>query len=54
LDSLAERNIIVRLLLDQGADVGARTASGSTPLSMASQKGHAAVVRLLRERGARS
>jgi ankyrin repeat protein len=40
---------VVRLLLDKGADMGARTDEGSrTALQLASDKGHAAVARLLR------
>jgi ankyrin repeat protein len=40
------------LLLDAGADVNAREASGWTPLLLAALLGHADVVRLLAERGA--
>jgi ankyrin repeat protein len=44
---------IVRLLLDGGGDVNARTrAGGATPLHRAAYQGHLEVVRLLVERGA--
>ncbi len=44
---------IVRMLLDGGGDVNARTrAGGATPLHRAANQGHLEVVRLLVERGA--
>lgn len=42
----------VRLLLDRGADLGARNGDGSTPLHSAAFLGRADVVELLLERGA--
>jgi ankyrin repeat protein len=44
---------IVRMLLDGGGDVNARTrAGGATPLHRAANQGHQQVVQLLVERGA--
>jgi ankyrin repeat protein len=43
---------VVRLLLDQGADVGARTIDGKTPLHWACQWGQESVVTLLLDGGA--
>lgn len=42
----------VKLLLDRGADVNAKSAYGSTPLFFASDRGHMDVIKLLIERGA--
>jgi ankyrin repeat protein len=41
-----------RLLLDAGAGVNAKLTDGSTPLALASWKGHTEAVRLLLARGA--
>jgi len=38
---------VVRLLLAKGADRGLQTRAGRTPLDLARQGGHPAVVRLL-------
>ena len=43
---------VLRLLLERGADVNARTKVGSTPLHMASSRGALEIVRLLLEYGA--
>jgi ankyrin repeat protein len=43
---------VARLLLDRGADMGARTTLGETPLHIASDGGRESVVRLLLDRGA--
>ena len=43
---------MVRLLLERGADVGARAKKQFTPLHNAALNGHDEVVRLLLERGA--
>ena len=43
---------VVRLLLDQGADVNRRCSWRSSPLAEAAKAGHEAVVRLLLDRGA--
>jgi ankyrin repeat protein len=43
---------VVRLLLEKGADVKAKTSSGWTALHLAARGGHEAVVRLLLEKGA--
>jgi ankyrin repeat protein len=51
--SLKGHASVVRLLLDRGADVGARTTPlGDTPLHWASGWGHESVVRLLLDGGA--
>ncbi len=42
---------IVQTLLDAGADPNVRTTDGTTPLSMAIQKGHLDVAGMLRRRG---
>jgi ankyrin repeat protein len=43
---------VVRLLLEKGADVEAKTTFGETALPIAARGGHEAVVRLLLEKGA--
>ena len=43
---------IVKLLLENGADVNSRTKDGDTALIVASKAGHTNVVKLLLERGA--
>ncbi|PKK48533.1 hypothetical protein CI102_7934, partial [Trichoderma harzianum] len=43
---------MVRLLLDNGADVMASDNAGRTALSLAASNGHEAVVKLLLENGA--
>jgi ankyrin repeat protein len=43
---------VVRLLLENGAELDSKSQSGQTPLSWAAKKGHEAVVRLLLEKGA--
>ena len=47
-----EKVIIVRLLVEKGADVTAKDKSFSTPLHLASSFGTPEIVRLLIERGA--
>jgi ankyrin repeat protein len=42
----------VRMLLDRGAEPGRRSASGSTPLALAEEKGHEQAARVLRSAGA--
>jgi ankyrin repeat protein len=43
----------VRLLLELGADVEAKSNGGKTALQVAANKGHDKVVELLREHGAK-
>jgi ankyrin repeat protein len=43
---------VVQLLLDKGAELNATTTNGRTALHIASERGRASVVRLLREAGA--
>jgi len=43
---------VVKSLLDQGADVNAKSPYGSTPLFFACDRGHTEVIKLLIERGA--
>jgi len=44
--------VVTRILLDAGADVNSKDASGMTPLQMAIERGHRKAARLLRSRGA--
>ncbi len=44
------RERIARLLLDNGADLEAKSENGRTPLSIAAECGHEAIVRLLVEK----
>jgi ankyrin repeat protein len=48
----ADAEAILKILLDAGADIEARTRSGLTPLMVAAIYGKATVVRMLLERGA--
>ena len=43
---------VVRVLLEQGADINKAKNNGATPLLIASQNGHVDVVRVLVEQGA--
>jgi Ankyrin repeats (3 copies) len=44
--------VVVRLLLDKGANIDTKAKSGETVLHRAVENGHEAVVRLLLEKGA--
>jgi len=44
---------VVRLLLEQGADVEAKDEDGKTALQQAGDRGHDEIVKLLREHGAK-
>jgi ankyrin repeat protein len=44
---------IAELLIDNGANVNARTTAGVTPLWEAKEQGHQEIVELLRKYGAR-
>ena len=44
---------IVKLLLDKGADVNAKSKDGDTALKAASVKGHTEIVELLKAHGAK-
>jgi ankyrin repeat protein len=44
--------VVVKLLLEKGADLEAKSPNGQTPLLLATEKGHEAVVKLLLEKGA--
>jgi ankyrin repeat protein len=44
---------VVRLLLDEGVNVNAKTSSGRTPLDDAKEKGKKEVVKLLIQAGGR-
>jgi ankyrin repeat protein len=46
------RAAMVKLLVDRGADVAARTTTGATPLMLAARAGQADAVRVLLDRGA--
>ncbi|KAJ1475513.1 ankyrin repeat protein, partial [Baffinella frigidus] len=46
------REEVVKVLLDAGADVEAKTTVGATPLYVAASNGHAGVVRILLNAGA--
>ncbi|UKZ61609.1 uncharacterized protein TrAtP1_002869 [Trichoderma atroviride] len=46
------REAIVKLLLDKGADVEAKSISGQTPLSYATRLGNQTIVKLLLDKGA--
>ena len=48
---LKGRRTVVKLLLDRGADVNAKTATGITPLIAAASVGDADIVKLLLEKG---
>jgi len=39
----------VRALIEAGADVNKATDNGGTPLSIAAQQGHTAIVQILRD-----
>ncbi|EDO45485.1 predicted protein, partial [Nematostella vectensis] len=43
---------IVKLLLDEGADVEAQTKNGYQPLHLAAQYGHKIIIEILLQRGA--
>ena len=43
---------VVRVLVEQGADIDKAKNDGATPLFIASQNGHVDVVRVLVEQGA--
>ena len=43
---------IIRLLIDRGADIDARTVEGKTPYALAKAHNRNAIAELLRERGA--
>ena len=44
---------VVELLIKNGADVNATNANGQTAMVMAAAKAHTAVVRMLKDTGAR-
>jgi ankyrin repeat protein len=52
LAAINDRTAVLRVLLDRGADVNARTRAGWTALTYAAWRGHAEAVRLLLARGA--
>jgi ankyrin repeat protein len=45
-----EREAMIRLLLEEGADVDYQDGRGRTPLSWATEKGHEGVVCLLKSK----
>jgi ankyrin repeat protein len=45
---------VVKLLLEKGAELETRDRHSQTPLSQAAEKGHKAVMKLLREKGAQA
>ncbi|KAL6692003.1 hypothetical protein J3F84DRAFT_403077 [Trichoderma pleuroticola] len=45
---------VVKLLLEQGAEIDSKDNEGQTPLSMAAENGHEIVARLLLEKGAKA
>ncbi|KAH7175728.1 hypothetical protein EDB81DRAFT_18581 [Dactylonectria macrodidyma] len=52
LASYYGHRVVVKLLLEKGAEIEADSAYGRTPLSWAAENGHEAVVRMLPEKGA--
>lgn len=54
LHSAAANNcqVIIRILLEEGANIAMKNVRGRTPLHLAAEKGHAEAVRLLMEHGA--
>ena len=48
----AEKNVIIKLLIAQGADVNAKTEGGDTPLHFAASMGHKEIAELLIANGA--
>jgi ankyrin repeat protein len=44
--------VVVKLLLEKGAELESKNNDGQTPLSWAAGNGHEAVVKLLLEKGA--
>jgi ankyrin repeat protein len=52
LAALNGHKVVVKLLVEKGVDVMAKSSNGWTALQVAAQNGHEAVVRLLLERGA--
>ena len=44
---------LVRILIENGADVNAASLDGKTPLILAEEEGHQEIVQLLKSRGAR-
>jgi ankyrin repeat protein len=45
--------VIVRLLLENGAELESKSNDGHTPLSLAAEQGQEAVVQILLEKGAK-
>jgi ankyrin repeat protein len=46
--------VVVKLLLEKGAELESESGNGQTPLSWAAENGHKAVMKLLLEKGARN